>query len=126
YRSERSEATGTSRPIGLRDHNTYSVIVGVFANEGYHETFTIAQVFHQKDRTGQPDRFFVTADRELSIDPDLSGFGSDLKQLRANLRTRGAQIDGSYTDYARKMRRLLGITSQQALELFHQTVSMKS
>lgn len=56
YRSERNEATGTSRPVGLRNHNAYSVILGVFANEGYGDTVSIAQVFHQKDRTGQPER----------------------------------------------------------------------
>ena len=126
YKSERNEATGASRPVGLRDHSSYSVILGVFINEHYQESVTIAQVFHQKDRTGQPDRFFVTASAALSIDPDFSDFGSDLKALRAQLRTRGADIDNTFPDYHRRVRRLLGIRSEQAMELFHQTVSMKS
>jgi uncharacterized protein YPO0396 len=126
YKSERNETTGASRPVGLRDHGSYSVILGVFANEGYDETVTIAQVFHQKDRTGQPDRFFVTASTALSVDPDFSDFGSDLKALRAKLRNRGADIDTSFPDYHRRVRRLLGIRSEQAMDLFHQTVSMKS
>lgn len=50
YKSERVEATGTSRPVGLRDQRHYSVILGVFANDGFDESITLAQVFHQKDR----------------------------------------------------------------------------
>jgi uncharacterized protein YPO0396 len=126
YKSERNESTGASRPIGLRDARSYSVILGVFANEGYDEQVSIAQVFHQKDRTGQPDRFFVTASDTLSIDPDFTDFGSDLKALRTKLRARGADIDNTFPDYHRRVRRLLGITSEQAMDLFHQTVSMKS
>ena len=126
YKSERNEATGASRPVPLRDHRSYSVILGVFHNEGYDESVTIAQVFHQRDRTGQPDRFFVTASAALSIEKDFSDFGSDLKTLRARLRSNGADIDTSFPDYHRRVRRLLGIRSEQAMELFHQTVSMKS
>ncbi|GMA28809.1 ATP-binding protein [Arenivirga flava] len=126
YKSERNEQTGASRPVGLRDHRTYSVIVGVFRNRAYAETVTLAQVFHQKDRVGQPDRFFVTAETALAIDPDFADFGSEMTALRRRLRSQGAQIDNGYPDYARRMRRLLGIRSEQAMELFHQTVSMKS
>lgn len=126
YKSERNESTGASRPIGLRDARSYSVILGVFANEGYNEQVSIAQVFHQKDRSGQPDRFFVTASEGLSIDPDFTDFGSDLKALRSRLRAHGADIDNTFPDYHRRVRRLLGIQSEQAMDLFHQTVSMKS
>jgi len=70
YKSERSETTGTSRPVALRDQGdrgTYSVILGVFRNLGYDSTVTLAQVFWMRDRSaGQPDRFFVTADRALA------------------------------------------------------------
>ena len=126
YKSERVESTGTSRAIGLRDHRTYSVVLGVFVNEGYDETVTLAQVFHQKDRAGQPDRFFVTSTKELSVEADFTDFGSDLTELRRRLRAAGATISPQFPDYARQLRRLLGIGSDQALELFHQTVSMKS
>ena len=126
YKSERIEASGTSRPVGLRDHRHYSVILGVFANEGFDETVTLAQVFHQKERTGQPDRFFVTSGKALSIEADFTDFGSDLSDLRRRLRSGGAEIHTAFPDYARQMRRQLGIRSEQAMELFHQTVSMKS
>jgi len=126
FKSERNEVTGTSRPIGLRDQRTYSVILGVFVNEGFNEEVTLAQVFHQKDPTGQPDRFYVTASKPLSIDPDFADFGSDLNQLRKRLRASGAEVSNVYPEYSRQFRRLLGIKSEQALKLFLQTVSMKS
>ena len=127
FKSERNETTGTSRAVGLRNHNSYTVIVGVFANAGYEEQVTLAQVFHQADRSGgQPDRFFVTASRELSIGSDFTGFGSDLRELRRQLRSSGAEISNVFPEYANQFRKLLGIRSEQAMELFHQTVSMKS
>lgn len=126
YKSERNEVTGTSKPVGLRDHGAYSVILGVFVNEGFGEQVTLGQVFHQKDPTGQPDRFYVTSSKSLSIDPDFVDFGSDLTQLRKRLRSEGAEIANGYPDYSRQFRRLLGIRSEQALNLFLQTVSMKS
>ncbi len=126
YKSERVEASGKSRPVALREGGkTYSVLLGVFANDGYDETVTLAQVFQQRDRS-TPDRFFVTAGKGLTVKEDFTDFGSDLKDLRRRLRASGAEIFDSYPDYARSMRRLLGIRSEQALELFHQTVSMKS
>jgi uncharacterized protein YPO0396 len=127
YKSERTETTGRSRPIGLRSgKRTYSVILGVFSNAGYDETVTLAQVFWQNGTTGQPNRFYVTSPTELSISTDFGGFGSDLNGLRRRLRADGATVVDTYPKYGTAMRRLLGIGSEQALDLFHQTVSMKS
>ncbi|MBN9610047.1 MAG: hypothetical protein BGO26_04695 [Actinobacteria bacterium 69-20] len=127
YKSERTESTGRSRPIGLRTSGgTYSVILGQFVNDGYGESATIAQVFQQRDTAGQPYRFFVTAAKPLAIAQDFADFGTSLNDLRRRLRSSGAEIFDEYPKYATSLRRLLGIRSEQALELFHQTVSMKS
>ncbi len=127
YKSERNEVTGRSRAKGLRENRrTYSVVLGVFTNHGYDETVTLAQVFQQRDSTGQPYRFFVTATKSLSIAADFADFGTDLRDLRKRLRGTGAEIFDEFPKYATSLRRLLGIRSEQALELFHQTVSMKS
>ncbi|POX86694.1 hypothetical protein C3477_15905 [Mycobacterium kansasii] len=127
YKSERNEATGKSRAKGLRENRgTYSVILGVFTNHGYDETVTLAQVFQQRESTGQPHRFFVVATKQLSIATDFADFGSDLRDLRKRLRAAGADIFDEFPKYATSLRRLLGIRSEQALELFHQTVSLKS
>jgi uncharacterized protein YPO0396 len=127
YKSERNESTGKSRPKGLRENKrTYSVILGVFRNHGHGEAVTLAQVFQQRESTGQPYRFFVTATKELSIAADFADFGTELRELRKRLRDSGAEIFDEFPKYATSLRRLLGIRSEQALELFHQTVSMKS
>ncbi|MCG6985275.1 MAG: ATP-dependent exonuclease SbcCD, C subunit-like protein [Thiocapsa sp.] len=126
YKSERNEVTGTARPVSLRDHNSYSVILGVFHNAGYDQTVTLAQVFWIKEAQGQPARFFVGAERDLSIAADFARFGSDIAQLRKQLRRLGAEIEDSFPKYGAWFRRRFGIDNEQALELFHQTVSMKS
>ncbi|MEW6118377.1 MAG: SbcC/MukB-like Walker B domain-containing protein [Nitrospirota bacterium] len=126
YKSERNEVSGTSRPVALRDHNSYSVILGVFHNVGYNQTVTLAQVFWMKDLQGQPARFFVGASRVLSLANDFSHFGSDIGALRKRLRSAGAEVFDSFPPYGAWFRRRFGIGTEQALELFHQTVSMKS
>lgn len=127
YKSERIESSGRSRAIGLRTAaKTYSVVLGTFTNDGYGETVTLAQVFQQRDQAGQPYRFFVTATKDLSITEDFADFGSDLRDLRKRLRAAGAEIFDDFPRYSTSLRRLLGIRSEQALDLFHQTVSMKS
>jgi uncharacterized protein YPO0396 len=127
YKSERSEASGKSRSIGLRaGPSTYSVVIGVFVNEGYDETVSIAQVFQQRESAGQPYRFYVTATKALSLADDFADFGSTLPELRRRLRAGGAEVFDDFPKYSTSLRRLLGVRSEQALELFHQTVSMKS
>jgi len=126
YKSERNEVTGAAKAVSLRGNNSYSVILGVFHNAGYDQTVSLAQVFWLKDAQGQPARFFVGAERALSIAEDCSQFGSDITQLRKKLRSQGAELHDSYPPYAAWFRRRFGIENDQALELFHQTVSMKS
>lgn len=126
YKSERNEITGTAKPVPLRNHNSYSVIIGVFHNAGYGQTVTLAQVFWMKELQGQPARIFVGADQDLSIASDFANFGSEIAQLRKKLRGLGCEVFDSFPPYAAWFRRRFGIENDQALELFHQTVSMKS
>ncbi|MEM1411211.1 MAG: ATP-binding protein, partial [Pseudomonadota bacterium] len=127
YKSERGDSGLSARPVALRDHNSYSVILGHFYNEGFDRHVTLAQVFWISDARGQPDRFYVVADRPLSIAEQFSGFGSDLKDLRKRLRALDhVELHTAFPSYGSSLRRKLGISSEQALELFNQTVSMKS
>jgi uncharacterized protein YPO0396 len=127
YKSERNETTGASRPVGLRDTRQVSVILGVFINPDYDTTVSLAQVFHTRDiAQGQPERFYVVSDADLSIARDFSDFGTELPALKRRLRDRGARTHDSFPDYGRDFRRHLGIESEQAMDLFHQTVSMKA
>ncbi len=127
FKSERNETTGASRSVGLRDSRHYSVILGVFANADYGTTVTLAQVFRAREPgQGQPERFFVVADTTLSISDHFADVGPDLAALRRRLRDQGATVSDGFPEYGREFRRRLGIESEQAMELFHQTVSMKA
>src|SRR5215510_1082694 len=86
YKSERGEAGLTAKPVALREHNSYSVILARFRNEGFGETVTLAQVFWFREAHGQPARFYVVADRALSIQEHFAGFGRDIGALRKRLR----------------------------------------
>jgi uncharacterized protein YPO0396 len=126
YKSERQDTLGSVKPVALRDHNSYSVILGVFHNEGYEKTVTLAQVFWMKDTKGQPARFYTATERDLSISADFSRFGTDINQLRKRLRNGGVDIFDSFPPYGAWFRRRFGINNEQALDLFLQTVSLKS
>ena len=126
YKSERNETSGNTKPVALRDHNNYSVILGVFHNVGYNKTVTLAQVFWMKDAQAQPARFFVTAEKDLSIAGDFAQFGTEIGKLRKRLRSSGTTVYDSFPSYGAWFRRRFGINNDQALELFHQTVSLKS
>jgi uncharacterized protein YPO0396 len=126
YKSERSESSGSAKPIALRDNNSYSVILAVFNNREYQQTITAAQVFWIKDLVGQPARFYAAYDGDLNIASDFAGFGADIQNLRKRLRSTGVHLFDTYPSYGAHIRRKLGISHEQALELFHQTVSMKS
>lgn len=126
YKSERNEATGTARAVALRDARSYSVILAVFHNEAYGQSVSLAQVFWLKDPQAQPARLYVAREGELAIEADFTGFGSAIPALRKRLRGAGCELFDSFPPYGAWFRRRFGIEHEQALELFHQTVSMKS
>ena len=126
YKAARSDAGGSGKPVALRGPDSYSVILAVFHNAGYDQTVTLAQVFWLKDPAGQPLRLYAVAEKELGIAGDFADFGTDIAKLRKRLRARGAVVEDSFPPYGALFRRLFGIQNEQALELFHQTVSMKS
>jgi uncharacterized protein YPO0396 len=127
YKSERADTGLSARPVALRDHNCYSVILGRFRNDGFDQDVTLAQVFWFKELHGQPARFFLVADSDLSIAEHFSLAGADINTLRKRLRSMsGVEVHDAFPSYGASFRRRFGIESEQALDLFHQTVSMKS
>ncbi len=126
YKAERHELSGSAKPVALRDASNYSVILGQFHNAGYGQTITLAQVFWMTDRQGQPARLYVGAEKALDIARDFSGFGGDTAKLKKRLRAGGAELFDAFPGYSAWFRRRFDIKNDQALELFHQTVSMKS
>ncbi|MBI4397272.1 MAG: AAA family ATPase, partial [Elusimicrobia bacterium] len=126
YKTEKDSARFAARAVSLRQDDTYSVILGYFFNDGYGQGVTLAQVFWTKSDNGQPERFYVVADRPLSVAQDFSNFGKEIADLRKRLRKDGVLLFDSFSQYAQEFRRRMEIRSDQALELFYQTVSLKS
>jgi uncharacterized protein YPO0396 len=86
YKSERGDNGLAARAVALRDHNSYSVLLGHFYNEGYDQHVTLAQVFWVRETQGQPARFYVVSDRPLTIAGDFADFGADINALKKRLR----------------------------------------
>jgi uncharacterized protein YPO0396 len=125
YKNEKNEFTHTSKKVYLRDENTYSVILANFQNTGYNSSISIAQVFWLKN--DKPEKFFVIADLELNLQEHFSNFGEDITALKRNLKKmQHVEICEHFKEYSTIFRHKFGIKSENALELFYQTVSMKS
>ena len=128
YRSVSNEITGSSQAQCLRDENSYSVILSVFVDAAARREVTLAIVLWTKQGERSPDRFYIVAPTALCIAEDFTGFGTDIQALKKRLRSekRAKPPFDSFDQYAIQLRRELGIPHAQALELFYQTVSMKS
>lgn len=108
----------------LRPRNHYTVLLIVFRDERRDSTVTLAQVLWPVGNSRSVERFYVIAERALSIKPDFSDFGSDIKALKRRLK-KDCHVEDTFSAYVAELRRLLGITSPQALELFSRAVATK-
>ena len=124
YKTEKDEFTQSAKSVSLRDETTFSVILGYFCNEGYNEKVTLAQVFWLKHDT--PQRFFIVASDELTIKSCFSHTKS-IRELKKKLKnTDSIHVYETFTDYSNKFRQSFGIRTERAVDLFYQTISMKS
>ncbi|WP_426745898.1 SbcC/MukB-like Walker B domain-containing protein [Myxococcus faecalis] len=126
YKSERGDAGQVARPVYLRDAPTYSVLLAHFHNEGYGQDVTLVQVMWMREPEGQPVRLYVVADGKLSIAEHFSRIGSDLNALKKRLKSLAREVHETFPPYQAAFRRRFGLENEQALDLFLQTVSMKS
>lgn len=125
FKNEKFESGG-SKAVYLRDEKTHSVILGHFENESLSLGATLAQVFWI-GASGTVEKFYVFSSFPLNIEENFTHFGNTISNLKKKLK----QIDkilitDVYRDYSAKFRQEFGIGSEKALELFYQTVSMKS
>jgi uncharacterized protein YPO0396 len=124
YRSSRGEGAAYSTPVNLRDETCYSVLVSVFADAAASRMLSLAQIRWLK--AGEVQRIYVTSGRRLSVLADFCDFDGDGAALRRRLRSApSTEVFESYADYAAAFRASMGIT-EKALDLFNQTLSMKT
>lgn len=127
YKSEKDDYTQAAKAITLRGEDTFTVILAHFHNEGFSQGVSLAQVFWLKDQKRNPERFFIVAETPLTIAEHFSDFGSDILDLKKRLkRLKRVTVLDNFKEYSSRFRYLFGIQNEQALELFYQTVSMKS
>jgi uncharacterized protein YPO0396 len=126
FRNTKNTLGAGARAEHLRDESSYSVLLVEFRDAARDQAVTLAQVFWLKDGQQAPEKFFVVAEHALDVAAHFTGFGADARELARRLRkTAGVKVHDQFSDYAAHWRRLLGIASEQALQLFYQTVSMK-
>jgi uncharacterized protein YPO0396 len=127
YKKEKQEITKTAKRVYLRpDDNTYTVIIGNFHNEGYEEDICLAQLFWIGS-DGKVEKLLIISTTPLTITRHFNGF-TDINDLKKKLRsTEGVKLfNDNFSQYSEYFRRLFGMNSDKAIDLFYQTVSMKS
>lgn len=125
HKSARSAGGEYSKPVALRGTGTLTVVLGVFHNAVLDKSVTLAVTLWAMQEAGQPSRFYSLAESDQSIAADFTNFGQDPAKLKKKLRAAGVTVHDSFDPYAAAFKRQFGISGNQAMELFHRTVSMK-
>lgn len=127
YGRTQNEDQQNARVEKLRPNrfDTYSIILGVFTNEGAGSVpITLVQI---RWFTGSGlQRKYLVAKLELGIAEHIQ-FSTDGNWLRKLKRQFGDRIEDfeTFPKYATAFQRLFGMRSEKALTLFNQTVGMK-
>lgn len=129
YKHEKDENTLKERPVSLRYTSdkdaTFTVILANFYNEGYEQNISLAQIFWMKE--DKAERLLLIGRKPLSIKNHFSNIG-DVAELKKRIK-QDAEIesfDNNFLQYSQQFRRYFGMNSDKAIDLFNQTVSMKS
>ncbi len=125
YKATQDENFGHSKAVSLRDESSFSVVLGRFENIGFDESVTLAQFFYISQK--KVHKFFVLSKVDFSIEKDFLPKFDDIRVLKKRLREKNhTEVFDSFSDYFKSFSREMGIRNEQALNLFYQTVSLKS
>ncbi|GAA1763537.1 ATP-binding protein [Pseudarthrobacter sulfonivorans] len=125
HKSTRSAGGEYSKPVALRGTGKLTVVLGVFHNAVLGKSVTLAITLWAMQEAGQPNRFYSLMEGEQSVAGDFANFGQDPAKLKKQLKAAGASVHETFEPYAAAFKRQFGISGNQAMELFHRTVSMK-
>ena len=124
YMSSREENSSYAKPVNLRDGDCYSVILAVFKEESDSRLASLAQLRWLKN--GETQRIYAVSGKPLSVMEDFRAFDGDGAAFKKKLRAASAaETFDSFSDYSAAFRSSLGIT-EKAVDLFNQTISMKT
>jgi len=131
YKNTKSDDSDSrEKAISLRynnaDDSTFSVIIANFTNEGYHESISLAQVFWIENDKAQK-LLIIREKQPLSVKENFSNI-EDAKELRKRMKDlpNTETFDDNFSKYSQRFRHLFGMQTDKAIDLFYQTVSMKS
>jgi uncharacterized protein YPO0396 len=125
HKSTRSTGGENSKPVSLRGTGALTVVLAVFHNAVLDKSITLAITLWAVQEAGQPSRFYSLAEKDQNIAADFANFGQDPAKLKKKLKADGAAVHDTFEPYAAAFKRQFGISGNQAMELFHRTVSMK-
>ena len=124
YKTTQDENFGRAKAVALRDESSFSVLLAKFGNEGYDEHIFLAQFFYIANK--QVQRFFITSKGKLDLKKDFFNF-KDIRELKKRLKTKEHTfVYDTFKEYSKYFRKEMGLRSEQALNLFYQTVSLKA
>lgn len=124
YKASQDDNFGSAKAVALRDSSNFTVLLARFENEGFGETLSLAQFFYLTNK--QVQKFFVVSRESLTIKRDFFDF-TDVRDLKKRLRGQNhTEVFDTFKEYSKSFCRTMGIKNEQALNLFYQTVSLKS
>jgi uncharacterized protein YPO0396 len=128
--TKNEEGDSREKAVTLRYSNpedaTFSVIIANFINKGYQSNVALAQVFWIENDKAQK-LLIIREKNSLSIKEHFTNI-EDVKSLRKRLKELShiELFDDNFSKYSQRFRQLFGMNSDKAIDLFYQTVSMKS
>ena len=129
YKFERDEIDLKGKAVSLRYTNsndsTFTVVLANFSNIGYTSNITLAQVFWIEN--DKPQKLLIISSKPLTIKEYFTNI-EDARELRKKLKEHSfiELFDDNFSQYSQRFRHLFGMNSDKAIDLFYQTISMKS
>ncbi|MFC5743157.1 ATP-binding protein [Dyella tabacisoli] len=111
----------------LRKGATWSALVLEYRN-ALGATVSLIRLFWiagNSSASADVRKHYMVVERAFDIATELEGFDLDLRRLKSRLSEDVSHFD-SFTGYAERFRRLLGIGNDMALKLLHKTQSAKN
>lgn len=128
--TKNDDGESREKAVTLRYNNfddaTFSVIIANFTNKGYQSSVALAQVFWIENDKVQK-LLLIREKMPFSVKEHFTQI-EDAKALRKKLKElpHVEIFDDNFSKYSQRFRHLFGMNSEKAIDLFYQTVSMKS
>ncbi|HEV2133944.1 MAG TPA: SbcC/MukB-like Walker B domain-containing protein [Terracidiphilus sp.] len=106
----------------LREPGVLSAIAAVFADELHSESVTVAQVLWEFDENVREIFAICRLPKSLK---DLLGQQTNTSDIKRAAKQSGWEVFDSFPSYSERMRKLLHIPGEKALEVFNRAIGMK-